>query len=247
MVNTSATMPTAELKRFRAVGSASANPFRARYATANDAATIDHIVRDAFGASAPKSSAARDMKRPNTTYIVAAKSENGRPTNGKESHDGIGGWRQRFTSMVAASISSLEPQKAAENVVGLVGIWTPMDQTHIMVIASRSSERGKGIGELLLLATLSEALKIGAKNATLEVRKSNEVARALYRKYGFAEVGIRRRYYQDNREDAIIMSTPDLSNLDYRRSLRNRCRAYFSTRGETDLQIDPMQFLTLPE
>ena len=73
------------------------------------------------------------------------------------------------------------------------------------------------------------------------------MARSLYRKYGFADVGIRHRYYHDNREDAIIMSTPSFSDLGYRRSLRSRFTSYFSARGQTALQVDPMPFLTLPE
>ena len=244
MVNTSAIGKITDRTADSAYIAGLVNPFRARYATDDDGPSIDQIVREAFGQSAPKSSAAREMKRKNMTYIVAT-----RDADAGDANDGLedgNGWQRRLKSIISVSVASLEPQRPSNDVVGLVGVWTPVDQAHIVVIATRPNQRGKGIGELLLLATLSEALKIDAENATLEVRKSNEVARALYRKYGFSEVGIRRRYYQDNREDAIIMSTPNLSNLDYRRSLRSRCKAYFSTRGKTHLQFDPLPRLTLP-
>jgi hypothetical protein len=103
------------------------------------------------------------------------------------------------------------------------------------------------VGELLIISTLCEAIKSGAANATLEVRKSNHAARALYRKYGFNDIGIRRRYYADNREDAVIMATPSFANLDYMRSLRRRCDSYFAVRGKTQLHVEIAQLLALPE
>lgn len=133
------------------------------------------------------------------------------------------------------------------NVVGLVSIWTALDQAHIVVIATHPNEHRRGIGELLVIATIVEALKTGAANATLEVRKSNNAARSLYRKYGFNDVGIRHRYYHDNREDAIIMSTPAFSNLEYKRSLIRRWNGYLSIRGKTKLQFDPTPYLALTE
>ena len=211
------------------------NLYGARYATIADADAIDQVVKEAFGASAPNSSAARDIKRANTTYIVATKNRraDGSPFHSERRN---AGWTRKLRSIFSSSIGKSESEQAASEIVGLVGIWTAVDQAHIVVIATRPSERGKGVGELLLIATLSEAKKIGATNATLEVRKSNLVARALYRKYGFADVGIRHKYYHDNREDAIIMSTPSFSNLDYSRSLDRRCLAYTASRGKIEFK-----------
>ncbi len=212
------------------------NPYGTRYATIADADAIDQVVKEAFGASAPKSSAARDIKRENTTYIVATKNRRADGSRFHSEGERNGGWTRKFRSIFSSSIGKSESEQAASEIVGLVGIWTAVDQAHIIVIATRPSERGKGVGELLLIATLSEAKKIGATNATLEVRKSNLVARALYRKYGFADVGIRHKYYHDNREDAIIMSTPSFSNLDYSRSLERRCLAYTASRGKIEFK-----------
>lgn len=226
---------------------ASPNPYRARYASNGDAFAIDFVIKEAFGATAPKSSAAREMKRKNTTYIVVTKDSH--DDNGRDVADHSMGmsWHRRLRSLISVSAGKLEPEQGSRSIVGLVGIWTPVDQAHIMVIASRPSERRQGVGELLTIATLCEAAKIGATNVTLEVRKSNDVAQTLYRKYGFSEIGVRRRYYSDNHEDAVIMATPSFANLDYIRSLRRRCDGYFSARGDTEIQVDPRQYLTLPK
>lgn len=222
------------------------NPYRARYATLADASAIDSIVHAAFGNSAPKSSAARDIKRNKTTYIVVTRPPSADPSaTNKYLSMNNAGWQHRLKSLFYSGNS--DPRKIINNVVGLVGIWTALDQAHIVVIATHPNERRRGVGELLVLATITEALKTSAANATLEVRKSNIVARSLYRKYGFNDVGIRHRYYHDNREDAIIMSTPSFSNLEYKRSLIQRWKGYVSVRGKTKLQFDPTPYLFLPE
>lgn len=101
-------------------------------------------------------------------------------------------------------------------IVGFAGLWLMVDEAHITTIAMHPGFRGQGLGELLLCSLVGIAYEIHARNVTLEVRVSNEIAKSLYRKYGFAEVGIRRRYYSDNHEDAAIMTTDDISSLAYR-------------------------------
>ncbi len=94
--------------------------------------------------------------------------------------------------------------------LGYGGFWLLVDEAHISTIAVRSGWRGHGLGEWLLLALLQEAAARGAREATLEVRVSNQVAQSLYRKLGFQVVGHRKRYYSDNGEDALIMTLPGL-------------------------------------
>ena len=247
MANPSISTGTPEALGFSTVAASQENPYAARYATLNDANAIDHVVDVAFGDSASKSSAARDIRRNKTMYIVVtrASSANHAATDTHNPTDNDTGWRHPLKWLFSSANS--DSRKAASNVVGLVGIWTAVDQAHIVVIATHPNERRRGVGELLVLATIAEALKTGATNATLEVRKSNIVARSLYRKYGFNDIGVRHRYYHDNREDAIIMSTPSLSNLDFKRSFARRWKSYVSVRGETKLQFDPTPYLTLPE
>jgi [ribosomal protein S18]-alanine N-acetyltransferase len=92
-------------------------------------------------------------------------------------------------------------------IVGYAGMWVILDEAHVTTIAVEPVSRRRRIGERLLVALLEEAMKRGARWVTLEVRKSNEGAQALYRKYGFKDIGVRKGYYSDNREDAIVMWT----------------------------------------
>ncbi len=96
-------------------------------------------------------------------------------------------------------------------IVGYAGMWVTLDEAHITTLAVDPRVRGQHIGERLLVGLLDAALTRGTRWMTLEVRRSNAVAQTLYRKYGFREVGIRRGYYGDNREDAIVMWTGTLS------------------------------------
>jgi ribosomal-protein-alanine N-acetyltransferase len=86
-------------------------------------------------------------------------------------------------------------------------VWFIVDELHIGNIAVRPDAQGRGIGRALLTALLGEARRRGMVKATLEVRPSNSRARALYEGYGFRPVAIRRAYYRDNREDALVMET----------------------------------------
>lgn len=113
-------------------------------------------------------------------------------------------------------------------VIGYGGFWMMVDEAHISTIAVSPPYRGQGLGELLLLRMVDEACSGGAVCVTLEVRVSNLAAQSLYRKYGFETQGRRIRYYSDNNEDALIMTTPSLSSPSYRHkldSLRERLLA----------------------
>ena len=89
---------------------------------------------------------------------------------------------------------------------GFVGMWRVADEAHIVAIGARTEYRGLGLGELMLIAAMGRALATDAAMVTLEVRVSNRPARNLYEKYGFTERGVRKGYYSDNREDALIMT-----------------------------------------
>lgn len=93
-----------------------------------------------------------------------------------------------------------------KDVVGYAGLWFIVDEAHLTSIAVRDEHRRRGIGERLLRASLELALERQATMMTLEVRASNQAAQALYQKYGFRKVGLRRGYYSDNHEDAWLMT-----------------------------------------
>ena len=96
-------------------------------------------------------------------------------------------------------------------IVAYGGMWLMVDEAHITTFAVHPAWRRQRIGERLLLAFLDLALVRQAHEATLEVRLSNLPARRLYEKYGFRPVGLRPRYYSDDNEDALIMTTEPLA------------------------------------
>ncbi|RYD03254.1 hypothetical protein N752_20700 [Desulforamulus aquiferis] len=84
-------------------------------------------------------------------------------------------------------------------------MWLVLDEAHITNVAVHPEYRGKSIGEALMLEMIQQAIIRGAVRMTLEVRPSNMAARELYKKLGFKEKGLRKKYYTDTNEDAIIM------------------------------------------
>ncbi len=115
------------------------------------------------------------------------------------------------------------PEKPAKNeqLVGMAGIWMMVDEAHIVTIAVRRSHKRQGLGERLLISIIEMARQLGANIVTLEVRVSNTVAQTLYAKYGFLTAGTRRKYYSDNGEDALIMSTENIASSAYEEMFRH--------------------------
>lgn len=92
-----------------------------------------------------------------------------------------------------------------ERVIGYAGMWIILDEAHITNIAVHPDFRGRRLGELLLKTLIREAATLGADRMTLEVRVSNTPAQRLYERMGFVRAGVRKGYYNDTQEDAIIM------------------------------------------
>ena len=93
--------------------------------------------------------------------------------------------------------------KFANELIGYCIFMTAADEGEILRIAINHKIRKAGLGKKLLLASLGEMEKAGANEIFLEVRASNDSAKALYESVGFYEIGIRKKYYDDN-EDAIL-------------------------------------------
>jgi len=90
-------------------------------------------------------------------------------------------------------------------VVGFCSFWRVVDELHINNLAVLPAYRRRGIGTSLLVSVLREGARLGARRATLEVRRSNEVARRLYEMLGFSTAGVRRAYYTNPVEDALVL------------------------------------------
>jgi ribosomal-protein-alanine N-acetyltransferase len=92
-----------------------------------------------------------------------------------------------------------------ERVLGYVVFWIVHDEVHVLNVATALEARRRGVGRALMLAAEDEGRSRGARLATLEVRRSNVGAIALYRAIGYRQVGIRPKYYAEENEDAVVM------------------------------------------
>ena len=206
------------------------SPCRLRRADVRDASALGWIQREAFPTQWPPIQFLRELKRPRTAYVLAVRDlpaplqqqdrgdSRARDESGTRNGAGAGILNRLFKGL--RQIAFVDPARdlhepPRDHLAGFVGIWLIADEAHLVSIGVRDSERRRGVGELLLIGAFKEAHRIGAKRVTLEVRESNQPARSLYRKYGFLEVGVRKRYYMDNGEDAIIMTTPPITSVEY--------------------------------
>lgn len=109
--------------------------------------------------------------------------------------------------------------KVGRHVVGYGGLMMSETDGHITTVAVDPRWQGREIGKRIMLVLSREAIARGATALTLEVRTTNTVAQALYRQFGFAPVGIRRNYYQETNEDALVMWAEGVDTPGYRRRL----------------------------
>ena len=183
-----------------------------------DLGQVNVIDREAFPSQWPPPSYRQELQNRLAHYLVAIDdSRTIAPTAEKPAQKRSGlkarimYWLKRGQSR--DELKSTEPK---QYIAGFAGIWLMVDEAHITNIAVAQECRRKGIGELLLIATVDMARDLKANMMTLEVRASNIPAQNLYSKYGFEKMGTRRGYYLDNREDAIIMSAEDINSAAFR-------------------------------
>jgi [ribosomal protein S18]-alanine N-acetyltransferase len=111
--------------------------------------------------------------------------------------------------------------KLGREVVGYGGIMSYGDEAHVTTIAVDPAHHRRKIGTRLLFELVQEAIRLGATAVSLEVRVSNWGAQRLYSRFGFRPVGVRKGYYQETGEDALVMWTDDINRPEYRTQLRN--------------------------
>ena len=116
--------------------------------------------------------------------------------------------------------------RAGERVIAYAGIWLMVDEAHMTTFAVLPAYRRRGIGGFLLSELMALCTDIGAAVCTLEVRLSNAAARKLYGEFGFKPVGVRPRYYSDDGEDALIMTTDRLETPDMQRLMADKAERY---------------------
>jgi len=118
------------------------------------------------------------------------------------------------------------PPSGKDYIAGFAGFWVMSDEAHISNIAVRELYRQQGIGELLLISVIDLATELNTCIITLEVRSSNTTAQSLYYKYGFTQTGLRRGYYIDDREDAVLMSTENITSAPFQACFQQLKQAY---------------------
>ena len=202
---------------------------------ADDISQVIDIEREAFSPLWSSTPFKRDLKNRYASYFVACCARDRDETVPEESSSAPENayfWH-RLLRDVRRLVSRIERRAdSGSSVAGYVSVWYQGEEAHITEIAVREELRGRGIGELLLIGSLRAAVEYGSKVMTLEARVSNFIAQRLYEKYGFAEVGIRKAYYADNREDAVIMTTTPIDGEDYQTKFEELQDAYRSRWGE---------------
>jgi ribosomal-protein-alanine N-acetyltransferase len=131
--------------------------------------------------------------------------------------------RDNFVSELDNTVGDYNVLYKNENeILGYLGSWMIIDEMHITTIATAKNHTRKGVAEALLIAQIFKALEQNIKALTLEVRVSNIKAQGLYEKYLFKRQGIRKRYYEDTLESALIMWTEDINSDEFQKNFRER-------------------------
>lgn len=204
-----------------------------------DIAQVEQIDRQAFPEIWPPTSFRRELQNRLASYLVAYESI---PQDPPESEPVPKPTEQVHKTLLVRLLKNVRylwqrreevTVSNREKVVGFVGIWYMADEAHITSIAVRNTHRRMGIGELLLIGSIEQAVTRGSREVTLEVRPSNRQAQQLYHKYGFREAGLRKGYYVDNNEDAIIMTTAPILVPPYPEQFRDLIIAHRERWGES--------------
>ena len=208
----------------RSEASAGQPPYRLSVMTQDDVPEVGRVERRCFSNPWPASAYRRELQSPAQNYYVVLRAApqagveatyDGQASAWGEDHDG--GDRpipRRSLLSIGRGRRPLGNGIGQSPVIGFAGMWFAFDEAHVTTICVDAEYRGSGLGELLFLCMIDEAIARGANWLTLEVRVSNVAAQTLYRKYGFSVHGTRKRYYSDNNEDALIMWSGALTDSD---------------------------------
>jgi ribosomal-protein-alanine N-acetyltransferase len=190
-------------------------PYSVRPMTEMDIPQVMEIDREAFSSRWPPPSNLykRELKNRLASYIVVT--ENGSSWTMPRGSS-AGSLFDPLVQLFRRRPSRRGLLPFTDFIAGFAGFWLMADEAHLTTIAVRVRRRKKGIGELLLISIIDQALERSSRVVTLEVRVSNYDAQALYRKYGFREVGLRKGYYAEDGEDALIMTTDPLTSPAFR-------------------------------
>ncbi|MFC1911792.1 ribosomal protein S18-alanine N-acetyltransferase [Chloroflexota bacterium] len=206
-------------------------PYYIRPIYREDVSQVNELDREVFPTQWPPPNYQRELQNKLARLLVACDNNKAIEAPEIEAPHGKGILARVKNLFTSGPLPNTLPPSNWHYVVGFAGIWILADEVHITNIAVRNLYQRQGIGELLLIATIDLAAELKASLLTLEVRASNLPAQKLYGKYGFVQVGLRRGYYTDNREDAVLMSTESIDSASFQAQFRQLRQAYCQRYG----------------
>ncbi len=208
-----------------------------------DISQVAQVEREAFPTQGPGAPFRKELQNRLARYLVAGESLTGGPKHSSsndnhaaapsESSQGQPLLTRWFSGIKQVFSAPQERDAPRESILGFVGVWFMVDEAHITSIGVRESSKRRGIGEALLISAIDLVVRRNCRTVSLEVRVSNMAAQALYEKYGFARVGIRKGYYTDNHEDAYVMSTDVITSPAYQSQFQRLKEAHKAKWGES--------------
>lgn len=206
-----------------------------------DVAQVSEIDREAFPTQLPPPNYHHELENRLAHYIVTCDEEKivTIPEVKASAEKGLAGltprWRRLFG--ISRFFENERLPASGDYITGFVGFWFLADEAHILSIAVREAYRRRGIGDLLLISALDLAIELKARIVTLEVRVSNTAAQSLYTKYNFIKIGVRRGYYTDNREDAILMSAQNITSASFQACFQQLKQAHSRNGGLASIKL----------
>jgi len=206
-----------------------------------DIAQVTEIDREAFPTLWPPVNYGRELENRLAHYIVAF--DEGEKVKEPEVKASLAKDHPRLMSRIGRLFNYNRffrhelPKSGKQYITGFAGFWIMAGEAHIISIAVREPCRHQGIGELLLISVINLAVELNVSIVTLEVRTSNTIAQSLYYKYGFTQTSLRRNYYIEDGEDAVIMSTENITSASFQAHLERLKQAHSQKWGIASYQI----------
>ncbi len=207
-------------------------PLTIRMMHRQDISQVSEIDHEAFPTEWPPTNFQRELENKLAYYIVAYESQNiNVQPAAKTSSREIPGFINRVRKIFTHNRISKDDPLEEVPILGYAGMWLMADEAHVTSIASHKDHRHQGIGAALLISLIELAISKHTRIVTLEARVSNQVAQNLYYKFGFDKLGIRKAYYLDNKEDAVIMSTEYIGSPSFKEKFTQVKQAYYQKFG----------------
>ncbi len=149
------------------------------------------------------------------------------------------GYRREIESDVSDLFAMTCATQAKAPLLALGCVWSILEEGHITLLAVHPDYRKQGLGQAMLVALMGAARRRELEWVTLEVRKTNERAIVLYKKFAFAEVGIRKRYYTNPEEDALILWCKGLRQPEFNQTLNQWAQQVSDRLYHFDWQFTP--------